>query len=37
MTFIILKVIGLFTSLRASEVEELAGLDLPMHGERAYD
>lgn len=37
MTFIILKVISLFTSLRASAVEEQAGLDLPMHGERAYD
>jgi len=37
MTFIILKVVSLFTGLRASAAEEIAGLDLPMHGERAYD
>ncbi len=37
MTFIILKVVSLFTGLRASDEEEIAGLDLPMHGERAYD
>ena len=37
VTFVILKVVSLFTRLRASDEEELAGLDLPMHGERAYD
>jgi Amt family ammonium transporter len=37
LTFIILKVVALITPLRASEEEELVGLDLPMHGERAYD
>ncbi|MGD0153055.1 MAG: ammonium transporter [Thermacetogeniaceae bacterium] len=37
VTFIILKVVSLFTKLRASDEEEAAGLDLPMHGERAYD
>jgi Amt family ammonium transporter len=37
VTFIILKVVGLITPLRASEEEELAGLDLTMHSERAYD
>lgn len=35
-TFVILKVIGLFTSLRVSEKEEALGLDLTVHGEEAY-
>lgn len=35
-TFIILKVIGLFTPLRVTSEEEEAGLDLSMHGEEAY-
>lgn len=37
MTFALLKVIDLFTRIRASVSEEISGLDLPMHGERAYD
>jgi Amt family ammonium transporter len=36
-TFIILKAVGLVTNLRASEEEESTGLDLSMHGERAYN
>ena len=36
-TFIIIKVVGLFTKIRATVEEEVIGLDLPMHGERAYD
>lgn len=36
MTFIILKVISLFTRLRASEQEEDEGLDTAQHGEDAY-
>ena len=35
-TFIILKVVGLVTKLRATEEEETSGLDLSMHGEAAY-
>ncbi|MEW6182224.1 MAG: ammonium transporter [Bacillota bacterium] len=35
-TFIILKVVGLFTPLRASEEEETLGLDVAQHGEDAY-
>ncbi len=35
-TFIILKVIGMVTKLRVSEEEEANGLDLSLHGERAY-
>ncbi|MFZ3101749.1 MAG: ammonium transporter [Desulfitobacteriaceae bacterium] len=35
-TFIILKVVGLVTKLRATEEEETTGLDLSMHGEQAY-
>lgn len=35
-TFIILKVIGLFTKLRVSDEEESNGLDLSLHGEEAY-
>jgi Amt family ammonium transporter len=35
-TFILLKVISLFTSLRASEEDEEAGLDATQHGEDAY-
>ncbi len=36
MTFLILKVISLFTSLRATEKEEDEGLDIAQHGEDAY-
>jgi len=35
-TFVILKVISLFTKLRASESEEEEGLDVTQHGEDAY-
>lgn len=35
-TFIILKVISLFTPLRATEAEEDEGLDFSFHGEDAY-
>lgn len=36
VTFLTLKVISLFTSLRASDEEEETGLDLTQHGEEAY-
>lgn len=35
-TFVILKVISLFTKLRAAENEEEEGLDIAQHGEDAY-
>lgn len=35
-TFVILKVVGVFTKLRATSEEEEMGLDLAMHGEEAY-
>lgn len=36
MTFIIIKVVGLFTRLRVSDKEEAIGLDDTEHGETAY-
>jgi Amt family ammonium transporter len=36
MTFIILKVIGLITPIRADKEEENVGLDISLHGEKAY-
>lgn len=36
VTFVIIKIVGLFIPLRASEEEESLGLDLTMHGEKAY-
>ena len=36
MTFVLLKLIGLVTPLRATESEESEGLDLTQHGEEAY-
>jgi Amt family ammonium transporter len=36
MTFVLLKLIGLFMPLRASEHEEALGLDVSYHGEEAY-
>ena len=36
MTFILLKVIGLFMPLRATTSDEATGLDVTMHGEEAY-
>ncbi|MBU8852250.1 ammonium transporter [Bacillus sp. FJAT-26377] len=35
-TFIIVKVVGLILSLRATQEEETLGLDITLHGERAY-
>ena len=35
-TFVILKAVGLFFRLRASDGEETAGLDISQHGETAY-
>jgi Amt family ammonium transporter len=35
-TFVILRVIGLFTPLRATEREEALGMDVVQHGEEAY-
>lgn len=35
-TFVILKLVGVFTKLRATSEEEEIGLDLSMHGEQAY-
>ena len=37
MTFIILKVVDLLIGVRADAREELAGLDLSMHGEEGYN
>jgi ammonium transporter, Amt family len=37
MTFIIMKVIGLFTEHRVTEEDEVTGLDLALHGETAYE
>lgn len=36
-TFVIFKVISLFTSLRISKEEEITGLDFSQHGELAYN
>lgn len=36
VTFIILKVIGLFTKIRTEKEEENVGLDVSIHGEEAY-
>lgn len=36
-TFVILKVVNLFTPLRASREDEVTGLDLALHGEVAYN
>ncbi len=35
-TFVALKITSFFTSLRVEEQEEIEGLDLRSHGERAY-
>ncbi|WP_407306547.1 ammonium transporter [Desulfosporosinus sp. SB140] len=35
-TFILLKIVGLFTKLRVNEDQEATGLDLSLHGEEAY-
>jgi Amt family ammonium transporter len=36
-TYMILKVIGLFTPLRVTEDQEITGLDISLHGEYAYN
>jgi Amt family ammonium transporter len=36
MTFVILRVIGLFTPLRTTQREEALGMDIVQHGEEAY-
>jgi len=36
MTFIILKIMGKFMSLRVTSEEEMEGLDVSLHGEEAY-
>jgi Amt family ammonium transporter len=36
-TFVILKVVGAITSLRGSEEDEIAGMDVALHGEVAYN
>ena len=36
MTFIILKLIGLFMEIRADQTDEEVGLDITEHGERGY-
>ena len=36
-TFVILKVVSLLTPLRVAEEDEMAGLDLALHGEVAYN
>ncbi|SCS99959.1 ammonium transporter [Staphylococcus caeli] len=36
MTFVIAKVIGIFSKLEIDEVEDAQGLDFVVHGERAY-
>lgn len=36
-TYVILKVISLFTDLRVSEEDEITGLDTSSHGESGYN
>jgi Amt family ammonium transporter len=36
MSFVLLKLIALFIPLRASQADEVAGLDVTLHGEEAY-
>ena len=36
VTFVILKVLDMVMGLRVSEEEEIVGLDVSQHGERAY-
>lgn len=37
VTFILIKIVGVITPLRVDEETETNGLDLSVHGERAYD
>jgi ammonium transporter, Amt family len=36
VTFLLLKLIGLFTPLRATAHQEAVGMDVTQHGEEAY-
>jgi Amt family ammonium transporter len=36
VTFVLLRLIGLFTPLRATEHQEAIGMDVTQHGEEAY-
>jgi Amt family ammonium transporter len=36
LTFVLLKLVGLFTKLRATDEEETEGLDISQHNERGY-
>lgn len=36
VTYAIIKIVSIFFKLRASEDEESLGLDLTLHGEKAY-
>ena len=36
LTFVILKVLDMVMGLRVSEEDEIAGVDMSEHGERAY-
>ena len=37
VTYILIKIVSLITPLRVDEETETNGLDLSVHGERAYD
>ncbi|MGM0418083.1 MAG: hypothetical protein ACQEQS_05120 [Thermodesulfobacteriota bacterium] len=37
ISFLIFKLISIFTGLKVSSDEENAGLDISLHGERAYN
>ena len=37
VTFVLVKIVGMITPLRVDEDTETTGLDLTVHGERAYD
>ena len=37
VTFVILKIISMFTSLRVTDEAETEGLDIAEHGENAYN
>ena len=37
VTFLLLKLVGLFTPLRVTAEEESQGLDIALHEERGYD
>ena len=37
VTYVLIKIVSLITPLRVDEETEINGLDLSVHGERAYD